>query len=435
MNVRPFLFSAFTLLASISPAIVRAEPTAVPTDVETAKHNFVGIVNGNSVFVRSAPRGDAYPTMKLDKGARVTVVGIKFKWLKVLPPEGSFAYVQKAYVNKRGDGTVGRASREMIAKVGSVMNQLKTAPMGKIDEGQDVEILGEQDEWYKIKPPEGSFVYIEESYVTPLKALPTVAEQQAGLVANPNPPRAGTPAVPSGQPAGGLNEGTPVDPLTTLTPTPGATAVTPPVVTPPAVLASFESLEADFKAANDKAIADQPVDVLLSGYTELLKQNTLTHQMRQIAEARVSTLKLRATAKADFLALRQEQLLAADQQKARVAEQVEIQQRIKEKQVTFYAVVGTLRASSIQRGPGTLFRLTDPATGRTIAYARVNEAKYGTLLGQFVGVKGAITTDPALNLKIIEQPTDIQSVDPATVNDTVAAQIVPPSLMPVVHAE
>jgi len=135
------------------------------------------------------------------------------------------------------------------------------------------------------------------------------------------------------------------------------------------------------------------------------------------------------------VALRQEQLLAADQQKARVAEREEIQQRIKEKQVTFYAVVGTLRASSIQRGPGTLFRVTDPATGRTVAYARVSESKYGTLLGQFVGVKGVITTDADLNLKIIEQPTAIEGVDPGRVNDTVSAQIVPPSMMPLVHAE
>src|ERR1019366_3041367 len=134
--------------------------------------------------------------------------------------------------------------------------------------------------------------------------------------------------------------------------------------------------------------------------------------------------------KTEFLALRDTQVQAADRQKALVAEREEIQQRIKEKQVTFYAAVGTLRASSIQRGNGTLFRLTDPATGRTVAYVRTDDPKYASLMGQFIGVKGTLTTDTALNLKIVEQPTAAEPVDKSKVNDSVSAQIVPPSLMP-----
>ena len=174
MAIRRFILSAavsFSLTAFAAPLVCRAED-APAGDVETARHKFVGVINGTSVFVRSSPREDAYPTMKLEKGQKVTVVGIKFKWLKILPPEGSFAYVPKAYVNLRGDGKVGRASREVIAKVGSTLNQLKTAPMAKIDEGQDVEILGEQDEYYKVKPPEGTYLYVNESFVDPVQALP-----------------------------------------------------------------------------------------------------------------------------------------------------------------------------------------------------------------------------------------------------------------------
>jgi SH3-like domain-containing protein len=439
MTIRRFLLAAvsFSLFAPFAPAIVRADEAPASADIDMGKHNFIGEVNGNSVFVRSAPREDAYPTMKLDKGRQVTVVGIKFKWLKILPPDGSFAFVQKAYVNKRGAGNIGRASREMFAKAGSEMNQLKTATMGKVDDGQDVEILGEQDEWYKIKPPAGSFVYINQSFVTPVRVLPTAEEQKAqGIAGATNPPARPAADPRRAQPASaavGPNLG---DPLTTVTPGPGTgrAAPLPPVaVSTAAAVESFDKLEADFNAANERPIGDQPAEALLISYNDLLKQNGLSGHEREIAKVRVSTLTLRVKAKADFLALQQSDALAADQKKAQKAEREEIQARIDEKKVTFYAVVGTLRASSLQRGIGTLFRVTDPATGRTLAYARVTDGKYSAFLGQFIGVKGLVTNDTGLGIKIIEQPTDIEAVDPTRVNDSVAAQIVPPSLMPAVH--
>ena len=152
--------------------------------------------------------------------------------------------------------------------------------------------------------------------------------------------------------------------------------------------------------------------------------------MRKIGELRVSTLNLRLTTKTEFLAMRETQVQAADRQRALVSEREEIQQRIKEKQVLFYVAVGTLRASSIQRGAGTLFRLTDPSTGRTVAYVRAEDPGYAGKIGQFVGVKGTLTTDAALNMKIIEKPSAAELVDPSKVNDSISAQIVPPSLMP-----
>jgi len=226
----PFLLTAisFGFLAPL-PSIVRADDVA---DVENARHNFIGAINGSSVFIRSAPREDAYPALKLDKGTQVTVVGIKFKWLKILPPEGSFAYVPKAYINKRGDGRLGRASREVIAKVGSSLNQLKTAPMGKVDESQDVEIIGEQDEYYKIKPPAGTFLYVNESFVDPLKALPTPAEKRQ----DPAPPviarntSSGGPKILTAPPRPtpvAPNEEVPAGALKTETPQPSAAPAAP----------------------------------------------------------------------------------------------------------------------------------------------------------------------------------------------------------------
>ena len=80
-----------------------------------------------------------------------------------------------------------------------------------------------------------------------------------------------------------------------------------------------------------------------------------------------------------------------------------------------------------------LYRLTDPATGRTICYIRVSEAKYGPLLGQFIGVRGTILPDPQLK-SMIENPTEATPVDQTQVNGSIAAQIIPPSLLHYVPA-
>src|SRR5207248_5018456 len=90
---RLLLISAFSLAVGVSLplSVSRAEDLSSPSDVENAKNKFIGVVNANDVLVRSQPHEDSNPTMRLDKGAHVTVIGLKNStWLKILPPEGSF---------------------------------------------------------------------------------------------------------------------------------------------------------------------------------------------------------------------------------------------------------------------------------------------------------------------------------------------------------
>ncbi|MDB5172599.1 MAG: hypothetical protein JWN51_1372 [Phycisphaerales bacterium] len=421
--------------ASLPSRMLRAEDAA-PQDVETGKHSFIGQINANNVIVRSAPREDAYPTLRLEKGTKVTVVGLKFKWLKIVPPEGSFAYVPQAYITRRGDGKTGRADREILARTGSALNPLKTNTMGKVEAGQDVEILGVQDEYYKIKPPEGSYVYVNENLVEAVKALPTVAQQKAGQLANGEPDA--TLPDHSATP-GDLNHKGP-GPLISETPTTQRAVAEGPTTQPGSAdaittaTAAFDKLEEDFKASNEKLIVEQPIDTLLAGYNDLLKQDALPTSMRRLSETRIATLKLRGEAKADFMAHLEAQAKAAERTKALTAEREEIAQKIKENEIVMFAAVGTLRTSSLQRGTGTLYRLTDPATGRTICYLRTADAKYATLLGQFIGVRGTISTEAGLNMKMIDTPTEPQAVNPAKVNTAISAQIIPPSLMPGVRS-
>ena len=92
-------------------------------------------------------------------------------------------------------------------------------------------------------------------------------------------------------------------------------------------------------------------------------------------------------------------------------------------------MLGTLRISSLQQSGATLYRLTDPGTGRTLVYLKSNDPKYTGMLNEFVGVNGDIKEDPALTMKVIT-PTSVEAVDQNKVNVNITATVMPPSLLP-----
>jgi SH3-like domain-containing protein len=409
-------------------------------EVANANFQFKGKAK-STVFVRSGPSNNFYPTMKLDKGAEVTVVGIKYEWLKIVPPPGSFSYVPKAYVERRGTGKIARVTNTLNVRAGSSENQIKTTVQLKLMEGQDVTILGEQDEYYKIVPPEGAYLFVHQQYIEPLgkgvKAKPEVPEPKpvdGALVAEAAEPATGDVGDVDG------DQGAPpdVEPVTTADPVPG----TQPAGDPPtaaadapqvksaaaAAVEEFDKLESDYAAASKQPVVDQPLERLIEGYTALTQAGTLTGQRKQIAQARLLALGMRADAREQLQAFRKGKAEMEERKRELETEKLEIDERIARTQVTLYSAVGLLRVSSLQQGPTTLYRLTDPGTGRTVVYLRSNDPKLPGLLNQFVGVRGDVVNDARLKMRTIT-PTATEPVDASKVNGTVIATIVPPSML------
>jgi len=475
-------------LLQAAPSVDSITDAAAGTEIENSKFQFEGEVNGNAVYVRSGPSDSDYATTKLDKGAKVTVVGIKFDWLKVLPPEGSFCYVAKAYVEKRGDGTVGRVTNTLNVRVGSALLPMKTKVATKLEPNQDVTILGEQDEYFKIKPPSGVFFYVNKQFVDPVRrvdvpgistsegevagatgadapaaggatvatAEPTpeqtiaaadVAPSQPPVEAQPaqtgissvaqNPPESTGPASqpPSDTPA---NSGAA---LTDAAPATDAPAGQPaaaeyaaaPTTQPNEILVSadirFDQLEARLKEAARLPIEQQPVPELLAGYQQLASDSSLTNSLRTIAESRAATLKIHnenyELALSHQRALKDREAAA----QAKKAESEELMERLKTTGLVFYSALGTIRPSTLQGADQTLYRLTDPISGRTVIYLKSNDPSLARMNGLFVGIQGEIQDDAQMKLRFIS-PTEITPVDQRAVHRTATARIVPPSLMP-----
>ena len=124
----------------------------------------------------------------------------------------------------------------------------------------------------------------------------------------------------------------------------------------------------------------------------------------------MAVIKARFSAQAELIKLQAGQSDLKQKQMALEAEQQELQKRLAEKTVKVYTAVGTLQPSSLQQGTVTLYRITDPATGRTICYLRSNDNKTLTLLGQFVGVRGSLQEEKCAWRQVIT-PTELTACD------------------------
>lgn len=495
---RAIVFAVSTL--SLASAAALAAPTAdaitdaaadVASEVENSKFQFEGEVNANAVYVRSGANENDYATAKLDKGARVTVVGIKFEWLKILPPENSFCYVAKAYVQKRGDGTIGRVTSTLNVRVGSNLVPMKTKVASRLEPGQDVQILGEQDEYFKVKPPAGVFFYVNKQFVDPVRRVevpgitsatggekPVVTETPTDAVAKtgdkpagesvppvtPTPDAGSTPVAHGDAPSTDAASHDVKIPAGTELPSNSGVALTEPPVTPidtpaapagsatpgdapvgadalavgpstqpttPAVSADlrFDQLEEQLKLAATQKIEDQPVPELLAGYTALAGDPSLPDSMRRIAELRVGTLKIHNENRELALAHRRD---VADKEAKRLAlkaEGEELMQRLKNTGIIYYTAVGTLRPSSLQVGDGTLYRLTDPLTGRLLVYVKSDDPSLARMDGLFIGIRGDLIDDATSQLKWVNANV-IEPIDQTKVNRSVTARFIPPSLQP-----
>ena len=475
MAARPFIFLSALFLTAVCAALPGTlsaqdapgdDPGPAP-EVPNARFNVFGEITADNVYVRSGPGDSYYPTTKLNKGARVRVVGEKFNYLKIEPPPGSFSYVGKAYVERRGDANagVGRVNTAANVRTGSDLNAIKRTVQTKLEPGTDVKIIGEQEEYFKIEPPPGAYLYVAKQFVQPKEPIPDqgiagTGTQDGGTSQSTEATGQKPEAAPDPSGAGGAiadiatgNEGQPAspadqDPLVGR-PTTGesasptepaqgapatqdsATAATRPAETRPASAeARFEQLQSDFEAASQQPVIDQPVDDLLERYQSLVQDETLPESLKRIADVRIAALKLRKQTRDEFAAVRRNQEEMDARRKALQAERQELEEQIRQSQVEFFAAVGTLRPSSLQNGPRgtTLYRLTDPESGRTLVYVRSKDPQITALLNQFVGVKGQLQADPLLRMKVIT-PSEAKAVDQTKVGSTIAAGVIPASIL------
>lgn len=449
----PRLMIAPACLAALSIAASATFAEDLAPD-QMGPYQFSAIVNADNVYARSDSSENDYPVAKLSKGDAVTVVGNNGDWLKILPPDGVYCLVGKAWIDARGNGAIGRVRDDATAvnvRIASGLSKSYGKVVTQVKAGADVKIIGQQEEYYQIAPPAGAFAYVHKRFVELVKRV-TVVNDHGRLVVNQpggadkpgdKPADTGGPQLVKVPPIPAGMENPATQPADTGTvagqPQPGQLAGGTPTTSPsdapgtqPAVAAaddeSFEALEARFNAATKLPLGEQPIDDLIGRYQKVVDAKALPAASMQIAAFRLKGLALRKEA-AETLKQGDAERKAREQAQMPLREEAkEISQRMAANESKRYTAVGTLRASSLPSNGKTLYRLTDPATGRTVIYLTDANADAVSREGTFVGVRGPITDDSARQIKLIN-PQSIESVDPADLaKGTVSSGMVPPSL-------
>jgi len=137
-----------------------------------------GEVTGTNVFIRSGAGPNWYPTMKVGAGDRVLVLGEKFGWYQIAPPTGSFSYIDMNMVDRKAGAKSGIVKQDKVyVRAGGKLDNRKSSTQVVLNKGASVEIIGEADGFFEIKPPNGATLFISKQYVKPVPSA-----QRVGLV-------------------------------------------------------------------------------------------------------------------------------------------------------------------------------------------------------------------------------------------------------------
>jgi len=165
----------FALMLSAAGARAQAqvgEETggAPPPATQPPQAAFWVRVSGDRVNLRSRPDVNSTPVAQLDRDSYLRAVGLDGDWYRVEPPDGVFSLVAAEFVTRESAtrGLVKLDTGTLRVRVGS--RTLSRDPYSldvqlTLENGAPVEIIGEQDGWYRIKPPGGVFYYLSREYV------------------------------------------------------------------------------------------------------------------------------------------------------------------------------------------------------------------------------------------------------------------------------
>ncbi|MHC4743149.1 MAG: SH3 domain-containing protein [Planctomycetota bacterium] len=392
--MKSYINSSLVILLAISASVCigqlgSAGATPDPNAIAVPSFPFMAEITGDDVYVRSGPGTNYYNSGKANKGDKVKVVSRQFSWYCIVPPAGSFSWIYVPYVTIDPDtpGTGIVTGDDVRVYAGSdLVKPIHSTLQLKLDRGEKVKLLGEQkDDYYKIAPPTGAYLWVSNNYVKPLVArtvLPDVNTVDANM-----PPDANETVVDT-------NDANVVE-VISESPEPSIE----------------EKLMAEYKELQEKILAERSKPLAEQDYADIrkaLEQIKANEEAGRVADycdfllKQVERYELAGTVLKQ-LTLQNKQLEAnlSRIKKARDARLAQV------KPIGRFAVVGTLKTSIIFGTEPHLkhYRLVEDS-GETICYARpaprLTGADLGNLLGKKVGLVGEISPLPRVHSAVVK---------------------------------
>lgn len=407
MLTRINLFIIFCLVCLSSVGLARERSGSV--EASARSFPYVGQITGEDVYVRSGPGTNYYHCSKLNEGDKVVVVGSKFSWSRIVPPEGSFSWISKQYVSvdpaNPGIGIVtGDAVRVYAGSVAQkpIHSEKVQNKLNKRDKVKIITGTGEASDYYKIVPPTGAYLWVSTRYVEALgpaseTVMPVKAQARAGAgaVTEVKPAVKGE-AKPTVEPAAKAEEET--------KPEPTATRAAPVEVSiEDAKLKDYYALEKRIKAELTKPASQQRYSDIKRELSAIAtnKEAGKAARYAEFALEQVKGYEL-ASKITDALKLQSAQLEEVQRRidKAREAKLAQLPDLGK------FAVIGKFAISNIYASRAAVrhYRILNES-GRTICYAVPSGAALGVDLGKYVGQKvglvGNIEPNPQTSTALV----------------------------------
>jgi hypothetical protein len=163
-------------LAQETAASPQGSVSAAKAEVNEPSFPYVAEIIEDNVNIRSGPGTNYYYCGKLNTGDRVKVVASKYSWSHIVPPASSFSWISKQYVsiepNNPGIGVVTGNAVRVYAGSDLLKPMHSTTVQLELNRGDKVELMGEEmDDYYKIAPPTGAYLWVLTQYTKPLGAV------------------------------------------------------------------------------------------------------------------------------------------------------------------------------------------------------------------------------------------------------------------------
>lgn len=386
---------------------------------------YEAIVSQPDTPIRAGAGRSFYVVGQLAQGTQVTVEEVVFGWYKIRPPQGTFSYISRAFVDAYGDGRSGTINTNRAAVRTASINGPGESYRRQIDllKGDTVQIVAEEGSFYKIIPPDGAYVFLPPGTIgntasnpdtssttavqfpssqqptlsaetaapspsndQPIPSRQTTFDEAPAAKSDSNPPASREPSVtPAAARSGdGAQENTPLPPQDKAQP----------------VSKALIAVEKQFEEAHGLPLEDQPLNELLKTYQAVGRLPNLEPTDRHIVKVRLAELRHRARV-AD--ALRQIATARENIQTDVIQEVLNDERLAPPKQP--YDARGLLHASGVYNGNvlPQLFRVVEPASHRIISYVRLKPGvDPSTYVGKYVGIAGQKVFDSRLKLKLIE---------------------------------
>ncbi len=321
-------------------------------DVSNLSFPYVAEIIGDNVYVRSGPGTNYYSCGKLNKDSRVEVVSTQFSWSRIVPPKGSFSWISMQYVNvdpnNPGAGIVTSDDVRVYAGSDTVKPLYSTYLQLKLNRSDKVSLQGEeQDNYYKIAPPTGAYLWVSTQYTRPLGPVGEVV-MTVEPVAEPNET---------------------------------AMVVATDISVEAEKLKEFRVLEKQIQAEQDKPVGQQ-------NYADIKKSLAEIANNKEAGKAvRYAEFSIKQVERFELA------LAVAKEVQLQNAQMKQIKERIEKARATRlgeyqglgrFAVVGQLQTFETY-GPGH-YRIIDDS-GKTICYALPSGSASEMDLSEFLGVK------------------------------------------------